>query len=193
MKWDHTIFSLASLIANDIHGDFEEFFVELQILSDQLGETAEIPADQASIMWQLRTSSSMTYRAVYLFNTEGHLVLHMADSIEYILDLKDLDSIVNRQPITVSDEIMNVYQGVKESREQVLSNVFPTDDSLLVTYVGMPFSHAKEELSQVVVTVIDSSYLWHLADDTSLGETGAIYILSHDGSIFSITDQPYTV
>ena len=49
-------------------------------------------------MLELRRTSPLTYRALYLFDSEGHVLIHLADSLEDLLAIEDVTEITERPP-----------------------------------------------------------------------------------------------
>ncbi|MCK4470501.1 MAG: hypothetical protein KAW49_01810, partial [Anaerolineae bacterium] len=104
---------LARYVARDINAQFDNIWGNVRLFTYQLEESAEMPALQARAMLELRRASPLTYRALYLFDGEDHLLVHLADPLEDLLIIRDVEEIISRPPISLTDEISTAYEAAR--------------------------------------------------------------------------------
>lgn len=103
---------LARLVAKDINVQFDNILDNVRLFTYQLEVSAAMLL-QARAMLELRLASPLTYRALYLFDSQGHLLIHLADPLEDLLAVQHVIEIINRPPIPLPDEISMAHEAAK--------------------------------------------------------------------------------
>ena len=97
--------TLARIVAKDISTQYDSLLNNAVRLRFSLGMPGISPATQAETMIEFRKSAPLDYRALYLFDTQGQLMIHLADTLEALLAIQDFETILERPPIPLGDPI----------------------------------------------------------------------------------------
>ena len=182
---------IAALVAKDIHAQYDGTISDVR----RFGRQLEAPGDTLSIraqkLLQLRQSAPLTYRALYLFDHEGRLLIHLADSQEGLEAIRDVQQIVNRPPIPLGVEILAACKAAKKDNMFLSPAHLVGADQVPVVYAGMLLSAEAEDKNQVLVIEIDLRSIWRRIDEVYVGQTGQAFVVSREGMIIAHPDRAY--
>jgi len=182
---------LATLVAKDINVQFNTTWGNVRLFTYQLETSTDMLPLQARAMLEFRRVSPLTYRALYLFDSEGHLLIHLADPLEDLLAIRDVAEIISRPPIPLTTEISTAYEAAK-SGELFLSPTYVVGaDQVPIVYMGIPIVVEQGRSSQIVVAEIDLRDVWRRVDEIHLGQTGRAFVVSQEGTIIAHPDRVY--
>ena len=182
---------LARYVARDINAQFDNIWGNVRLFTYQLEESAEMPALQARAMLELRRASPLTYRALYLFDGEYHLLVHLADPLEDLLIIRDVEEIISRPPISLTDEISTAYEAARGGDLFLSATYIVGAEQVPIVYMGAPIAVEQGRASQIVVAEIDLRDIWRRIDAISIGQTGRAFIVSREGTIIAHPDRAY--
>ena len=182
---------LARHVVRDINAQFDNIWGNVRLFTYQLEEVSEMLALQARAMLELRRASPLTYRALYLFDGEGHLLVHLADPLEDLLAIRDGEEIIGRPPIPLTDEVSTAYEAAKSGDLFLSTTYIVGADQVPVVYTGIPIAIEQGRSSQIVVAEIDLRDTWRRIDAISIEQTGRAFIVSREGTIIAHPDRAY--
>ncbi len=182
---------LARYVARDINAQFDNIWGNVRLFTYQLEESAEMLALQVRAMLELRRASPLTYRALYLFDGDGYLLVHLADPLEDLLAVRDVEEIISRPPISLTEEISTAYEAARGGDIFLSATYIVGADQVPIVYLGAPIAVEPGQSSQVVVAEIDLRDIWRRIDKTSVGQTGRAFIVSREGTVIAHPDRAY--
>jgi serine phosphatase RsbU (regulator of sigma subunit) len=182
---------LTRLAAGDINAQFNNTWLNIRLLMLQLATSTETLPLQASAMLELRRTAPLTYRALYLFDQNDHLLIHLDDNLEQLLAIQDTAEIINRSPIPVPVEVSTTYQAAKEGNLFVSPTTITSFDQVPIMYLGIPLVNETDQPNQVVVAKIDLRNIWRRVDEIRIGETGRAFVVSQAGLIIAHPERIY--
>ncbi len=182
---------LATLVAKDINIQFNSIWGNVRLFTYQLGASNAMLPLQARAMLELRLASPLTYRALYLFDSEGHLLIHLADSLEGLLAIQDITEIINRSPIPLTDEVSTAHEAASSGGLFLSATNIVGADQVPVIYMGIPTALEQGQSRQIVVAEIDLRDIWRRIDEIQIGQTGRAYVVSQEGAIIAHPDRAY--
>ena len=183
---------LASLVAQDINAQFNNIWGNIRLLIYQLETSQTALSLQARAMLELRRASPLTYRALYLVDSEGTVLLHLADPLEELLAVKDVQEIVARSPIPLTEELSKAYAAAKNGGLFISPTTIAGADQLPKLTMGIPIPSSQEKQPpQVVLAEIDLRDVWRNVDEIRIGQTGRAFVVSKDGVIIAHPNRAY--
>jgi signal transduction histidine kinase len=175
---------MASVVSRDVSLEISNILDGARSFDQRLALLSSDLGTQASTMVGLRLSSSH-YRAIYYFDPDGNLLLHVEDSVTDLINLNNTYGIVLRPPIPINPEIRNAFDAAKGSGGTFISDVYSTSgDFAPILYIAMPVNFSSMA-SRIVVFEIDLSDIWQKIDLASTGKTGVTYAVDRMGTIIS--------
>lgn len=181
---------LAVLVAKDLDAQYYSMISNLRLLRRQLETSADTLSGKARAMLDIRLSSPLTYRALYLLDDEGHPLVHLGDSLEALEAFRDIEEIATRPPISLNDEILTAYEAAKSSDLSLSPAHIVGADQVPVVYVSMPVE-AEQGPDQVLVAEVDLRNIWRRIDEVYTGTTGRSFVVSQDGTIIAHPTRAY--
>ncbi len=182
---------LASLVAQDINAQFNNIWGNIQLFTYQLETSAELLPLQARAMIELRRASPLTYRALYLFDDEGHLLLHLTDDLETLLAIESAEDIIHRRPLALTEKVHNAYLKASEGRLYLSPTYIIGADQVPVLYMGIPAVTREGKTQQIFVAEIDLRDIWRRIDEIHVGQTGRAFLTSQEGVIIAHPERSY--
>jgi serine phosphatase RsbU (regulator of sigma subunit) len=182
---------LTTLVANDINAQFNNTWLNIRLLMLQLATSTETLTLQASAMLELRRASPLTYRALYLFDNNNQLLIHLGDPLESLLAIQDVAEIINRPAISTPDEVLTAYQSAKNGALYVSPTTIMGFDQVPAMYLGVPLVTRLGQTGQVVVAKIDLRDIWRRVDEIRIGQTGRAFVVSQEGIIIAHPNRTY--
>jgi PAS domain S-box-containing protein len=180
---------LASSISRDINTQISNIVGNARISSQHLQELGPNPDVQAEALLGLRLSSTR-YSAIYYFDSNDKLVLHLTDSIQNLMAVRSPAEIASRPPMTVRNEIKDAYRRTKE-KGIYISGVYHTPlDYTPVLCIGTQITFPTGE-KRIVVYEIDLTDIWQGIDNATIGQTGFTYATSSDGIVIAHPEPAY--
>lgn len=181
---------IASVVSRDVNSQVASIFSDIRIFPRHLEVLSPGLDSQAAAILALRLSSPQRYRAVYYFDSNNNLILHLADTLESLLALKDVSDIVSRPPVPVDGDVVATYRAAKGATTFVSDVHFAGIDRVPVVYVGMPITLSGGD-ARVVVLQLDLRDIWQRIDLSMIGESGLTYAVSRKGTIIAHPDPAY--
>jgi signal transduction histidine kinase len=182
---------LARYVVRDINAQFDNIWGNVCLFTYQLEEATGMLALQARAMLELRRVSPLTYRALYLFDGEGQLLVHLADPLEDLLAIRDGEEIVSRPPIPLADEISTACAAAKSGELFLSATYIVGADQSPIVYTSVPIAVEQGRSSQIVVAEIDLRDIWRRIDKINVGQTGRAFVVSREGTIIAHPDRAY--
>lgn len=182
---------LAMLIAQDLKDHFDNIWGNMRLFTYQLKTSTNMLSLQARAMLEFRRISPLTYRALYLFDSEGHLLIHLADPLEDLLAVQDATEIINRPPILLTDDILVTYKAARNGNMFLSPTYIIGPDQVPIVYVGIPITAKDRRSSQIVVAEIDLRSIWRKVDKIRIGQTGRVFVVSQEGTTIAHPDRAY--
>ena len=182
---------LATLVAKDINAHFNNLWGNVRLFTHQLEESTAMLSLQARAMLELRLVSPLTYHALYLFDSEGHLLIHLADPLEDLLAIRDIEEIISRPPIPLTDELSTAYEAVRTEGLFLSAAYVVGADQVPTIVMSIPVVAEQGPSSQTVVAEIDLRDIWRRVDEIHVGQTGRAFVVSQEGTIIAHPDRAY--
>ena len=182
---------LATLGAREIDAQFSDILGNVRLFISQLEEASGVLPFQARAMLELRRTSPLTYRALYLLDSEGHLLIHLAEPLKDLLAIEDVAGIIERPPIPLTDRISTAYEAAKNGELFLSPTYIVGSDQVPIIYMGIPIMTEQGRLSQIVAAEIDLRDIWRRVDEIRIGQTGQAFIVSQEGIIIAHPDRAY--
>jgi len=182
---------LATLVAKDINAHFNNLWGNVRLFTRQLEESTAMLSLQARVMLELRRVSPLTYRALYLFDSEGHFLIHLADPLEDLLAIRDIEEIISRPSIPLIDELSTAYEAARTEGLFLSAAYVVGADQAPIIYVSIPVVAEQGPSSQTVVAEIDLRDIWRRVDEIHVGQTGRAFVVSQEGTIIAHPDRTY--
>ena len=183
---------LATIVAKDVDGQLDNIWSNVRILTYQLQASDGVLPLEAQSMLALRLASPLTYRALYLFDSEGHLVIHLTDPLEDLLAIGDVLEIVNRGPIPLTNEVSTAQEALMTTGNLFVSPVSIVGaDQIPVVYVAMPVLAKQGQSRRSIVAEVDLRGIWRRVDRVSVGRAGRAFVVSRSGMIIAHPDRSY--
>ena len=180
---------LASTISRDVNAQLSNITGNTRTFTQHLEALEADLYTQADALLGLRLSSTR-YKAIYYFDTNKTLLIHLTDSIQSLLSLKSPEEIIARPSIPVGNEIVDAYEAVNETNVYISDVNYATLDYTPVIYIGMPLSFPNNE-SRVIVFEVDLTDIWQKIKLATVGQTGFTYIVSSEGTIIAYPEPRY--
>lgn len=185
---------LSRFIARDIDSQFDGVWENVHLVMYDLEEETRASEDalelQARAMLELRLSAPLTYRALYLFD-DGKVLLHLEDSLEDLLKIRDAREIVDRESAPVDEDVLRAYSEAKEEGVFVSPIRFVGFEQMPTILLAVPGDRGSIETSQVAVVEMDLRDVWRRVDEVRIGQTGRALVVSRDGVIIAHPDRFY--
>ncbi|MBC8263649.1 MAG: HAMP domain-containing protein [Anaerolineales bacterium] len=182
---------LAAIAAQDISAQYDTTVNNVRLFRRQLEDPAVTLSHQARAMLELRRASPLTYRALYLFDGKGRLLIHLADPLEYLLAIQDITEITSRSPVPLTDGVSTAREAAKSGELFLSTAQIVGADQVPVIYMSLPVVAGGEKLSQILVVEIDLRNVWRRIDAIYVGQTGRAFVVSREGMIIAHPDRSY--
>lgn len=182
---------LATLVAKEIDIHFDNILANVRLFTYQSEASTDVLSIQARAMLELRCASPLTYRALYLLDSKGHVLIHLAEPLEELLAIGDVTEIIERSPIPLTDEISTAYEATKSGELFLSPTHIVGSDQVPIIYMGIPIMTEQGRLSQIVVAEIDLRDIWRRVDEIRVGQTGQAFVVSQEGTIIAHPDRAY--
>ena len=186
---------LASLIAKDTRRQIDTTWQQMVLFTHHLQEGDPALTHHASAMLDLRRTLPLTYSALYLFDGNGHLILHLDDTLDELFAIESAQSIASREPITPSAYVRGAYAEAQHSEQTrpFLSGTHLKQPEM-VPVLYMAATLVPEDLPverMVIVAEIDLRDLWRRMDEIRIGRTGRAFVVSSAGTIIAHPEREY--
>ena len=182
---------LAVNVAKDINLQFSSIWDNIRLFARQLEASADRLLLQAQAMLEVRRSSLLTYRALYLVDGSGRVLIHLADPFHSLMDIQEIAEIVNRPPVPLGDEIAAAYMAVKGGNSFLSPANIVGPDQVPIIYIAMPVLAEDGSPSQILVAEIDLRSIWQRIDEVRIGQTGQAFVVSREGVIIAHPIRKY--
>jgi len=182
---------LAAIAGQDIRAQYDAIVNNVRLFGHQLEDPAITLSHQARAMLELRRASPLTYRALYLFDSEGRLLIHLADPLDDLLGIQDVTEIINRSPIPLTDGVSTAREAARSGEMFLSAAQIVGADQVPVIYMGLPVVVEGEGLSQILVVEVDLRDVWRRIDEIYVGQTGRAFVVSREGTIIAHPDRSY--
>lgn len=182
---------IAALAAKNISAQFDSTIHGVRLFSHQLEEPTAKLRHQATAMLKLRRASPLTYRALYLFDIEGRLLIHLTDDPEDLGTIHDANIIADRPGVSVEKEIIAAFEAAKGGTPFRSDVQIVGADQIPVIRMSLPLFLGDRQPRRIFVAEIDLRDLWRRVDQIYLGETGRAFVISKSGFIIAHPDRSY--
>lgn len=179
---------LASVISRDVNAKIGDIGSEMRVFARHLEASGPDLENQASAILAQRLASPNRLRAVYYFDGDGRLLMHVSDPLESLLTLRNVTSIVNRPPIQPVEEVTATYRTAERVGTHQSPVSFSGLDRIPVFYVGSRLTFPSGSV-RVVVAEVDLRDVWQRIGLSIVGQSGFAYAVSRDGVIIAHPDQ----
>jgi serine phosphatase RsbU (regulator of sigma subunit) len=169
---------IAALSSKDISSNVQKSISTLQLLIYQLETSQESLLLQARAIYELRLRSPLTYRALYLFDNDGNMMLHLEETLSELVGLTDISLIVDRESVMITDEMRTALTSILETDTYISRPYLEGIDRVPVIIVGIPVISKIGENKQYILAKIDLRDIWRKIDEISIGQTGRAYLVS---------------
>ena len=183
--------TLARIVAKDISAQYDSLLNNAARLRFSLAVPGINRATQAKTMVEFRKSAPLNYRAVYLFDAQGQLIIHLADTLEALLAIEEVETIIERPPIPLNESIWLAYEQASKTTRYVSDVKVVGADRIPVIYTSFLISEDEPQSPLVLVVEIDLRAIWQRVDEVLLGKTGRALVLSREGYIIAHPDRSY--
>ena len=180
---------LASMISRDVNANISNIIGNTRTFTRRLEILGPDLYLQTDALLGLRLTS-MSYRAIYYFDDNETLLIHLTDTAQSLLSVKNPREIADRPPIFVRREVANVYKAVKGTNIYISDFYHTPLDYTPVLYIGMPVIFPSGE-TRTVVFEVDLTDIWRRIEIASIGKTGFTYVVSREGIIIDHPDPSY--
>ena len=199
---------LAALAVPGISAQYNAVLQRVAFLGTEMADDSL--DQQARSMLDFRRSSPQTYRALYLFDDEGQLLIHLADPLDRLMAIQSPAEILNRPPITPGADVLAASReaGARGGAPYVSPARIVGDDQMPVITLGLrpeastvssaePISRGLASPGQAasgawrLVVEIDLRDIWRGVDKIYVGQTGRAFLASADGLIIAHPDRAY--
>ena len=182
---------LAAIVGQDIRAQYDTTINNVRLFGRQLEEPTATLSHQARAMLELRRASPLTYRALYLFDGKGRLLIHLADPLEDLLAIQDVTEIISRSPIPLTDKISTACEAAKSGETFLSTAQIVGADQVPIIYMGLPVVVEGEQSSQILVVEIELRDVWRRIDAIYVGQKGRAFVVSREGMIIAHPDRSY--
>jgi PAS domain S-box-containing protein len=182
---------LADLATQMINAQYDTILQQVDLLRADL--TNDSLDQQAISMLDFRRSAPLTYRALYLFDDDGRLLIHLADPLDRLMAIKTSAAILNRPPITPGADVWAAWRatGVNNGATYISPTHIVGADQIPVITLGLASPDQAASGAWRLVVEIDLRDLWRKVDKIYVGQTGRAFITSADGLIIAHPDRAY--
>ncbi len=182
---------MASLVAQEINAQFNTIWSNVRLFAYQLEEASDaLLRLQARAMIEQRRIAPLTYRAFYLFDAEGEMLIHLTEALDDLLTISP-GVIIQRSPISPPDEVLIAAEAA-QAGDLYLSHAYIIGaDQVPVVYMGIPIHTPTGSLQQIFVAEIDLRDIWRRIDEIQIGQTGRAFLISGEGIIIAHPDRSY--
>lgn len=181
---------VAVLVAKDIHAEYDTIFDEIRSLRHQLERSHGQLALEAQAMMSQRQEQPFTFRAMYLLDNNGRLLLYANDPLTRH-STPDLLAMITRPAIPVPEEIVTAYQVMKQTGQYRCPVHIMGADQVPVVHLGWPVALEAGQGDQVLVVEVDLRQFWRRIDEVYLGQTGRALLVSPAGIIIAHPDRSF--
>ncbi len=180
---------LASVISREVNAEMGGIIDATRTFQQHLEQIDPALESQAMAMLSLRLSSP-EYRAVYYFDTPGHLLFRLADPVENLIPIKTAQDLLARPTTPVNQQVFAAYQSTLQSTLFVSEVQYSQLDYSPVIFIGVPIDLSQNE-TRIGVFEIDISDIWRRIDLNTVGNTGITYAISAKGMIIAHPNPAY--
>lgn len=180
---------LASMISRDVNAQLGNIIENTRTFTQRLETLGPELNLQTDAMLSLRLSAKI-YKAIYYFGTDGTLLVHLTDTAQSLISVKDPKKIADRLPIPVSNDIISVYKAAKGSSIYISDFFYRPLDYTPVLYIVMPVIFPSGA-TRTMVFEIDLTDIWRRIEIAGIGQTGFTYVVSNKGIIIAHPDPSH--
>lgn len=178
---------VASIISRDINYRISGILSDIRLFSRHLEAIGSNLANQASALVTFRLSSPQRYHALYYFDEDYKLIIHMEDPADVLLSSNITEQIISRPSIPIDTEILAAAQSTY-GRDIYISDVHLHGlDRLPVLYVSLPLEFPSEQ-TRTIVFQLDIQDIWQRINLSTVGESGFAYAVTRNGMIIAHPD-----
>ena len=178
---------IASILSRDINAQISSILSDARVFSNHLETLDPALESQAAAMLALRISAPQRYHGIYYFDATGTLLLHLTDSLDELLLIKNPAEIVSLPGVEVDQPTFSAFQVASLTGYYISDAYFTRLDHKPVFYVGMRLSFASGE-TRIVVLEVDLQDIWQRTNLITIGQSGYTYISTEQGIIVAHPD-----
>ncbi|UCD08018.1 MAG: HAMP domain-containing protein [Dehalococcoidales bacterium] len=178
---------VASIISRDINYRVSGILSDIRLFSRHLESIGSDLSNQTSALLTFRLSSPQRYHAVYYFDENYKLLVHMEDPTDALLSSNITEQIISRPAIPIDIEIFAAAQSTY-GRDMYISDVYLHGlERLPVLYVSLPLEISSEH-TRTLVFQVDIQDIWQRINLSTVGESGFAYAVTRNGMIITHPD-----
>jgi HAMP domain-containing protein len=178
---------IASILSRDISVQIGSILSDARVFSSHLQTLDSGLESQAAAMLALRISAPQRYDGVYYFDTTGNLLLHVTDSLDNLLLIKNPAEIVALPAVEIDSPTSSAFQVANSFGYYVSDAYFTRLDNRPILYVGLRISFPGNE-TRIVVLEVDLQDIWQRTNQITIGQSGYTYISTEQGIIVANRD-----
>ena len=161
---------LAVHLAKQINAEYDTILQMVEALQNELEAPGVTLSLQARTLINHRRSSPLTYQALYLFDDQRQLLIHLQEPLESVLKIEDSSHLVEQPSIPLPEEIIAVYDATL-SENRFISPIRITDiEYLPVIYIGLPVVVEGGISRQILIAEIGFQDIWKRIDEIFSGK-----------------------
>ncbi len=173
----------ASTISRDVNTQISNVIGNIRTFTQHIVTLESDLKTQSNALLGLRLSS-VRYRALYYFDTNGTLLFDLTDTTANLLTIRTPEELINLPVVPAGNEIMNTYTATVKTGICV-SNVYLSPlDYIPVMNIGIPIVFSSGE-RRIVVFEVNLTDIWQTIVTATIGQTGITYAVSHDGKVIA--------
>ncbi|UCD08183.1 MAG: HAMP domain-containing protein [Dehalococcoidales bacterium] len=175
---------VSSIISRDINYRISGILSDIRLFSRHLESMGSNLTSQVPALLTFRLSSPQRYHALYYFDENYKLLIHLEDPTDALLAPNITDTIITRPNIPIDIKILAAAQSTF-GRDMYISDVYLYGlERLPVLYVSVPLKASTEE-TRILVFQLDIQDIWQRINLSTVGESGFAYAVSKNGMIIA--------
>ncbi len=175
---------VASIISRDVNYRISGILSDIRLFSRHLESIGSNLISQTSALLTFRLSSPHRYRALYYFDENYNLLIHMEDPAGALLSSNITEQIISRPPISLDTEILTAALSTY-GKDMYISDVHLYGlEHLPVLYVSLPLE-VPSEGTRTLVFQIDIQDIWQRINLSTVGESGFAYAVTRNGMVIA--------
>ncbi|UCC17125.1 MAG: HAMP domain-containing protein [Dehalococcoidales bacterium] len=178
---------VASIISRDINYRISGILSDIRLFSRHLELMGSNLTNQTSALLTFRLSSPQRYRALYYFDEDYKLLIHLDDSTDVLLSKNIIEHIITRPSILINTEILAAARSTL-NKDMYISGVYLHGlERLPVLYVSLPLTILSGQ-TRTLVFQLDIQDIWQRINLSTVGESGFSYAVTGNGMIIAHRD-----
>lgn len=182
---------VATLVARDIATQYDLALSNVHLLAEQLAQAPFTPTVQQYTLNAFRRVSPITYRELWLLDTQGNPLARSISSFDPQAAVREPvpGELPSPDELILSEEEGLAFQAALQGETYVTAPRLEGLDRVPVMWIGT--SLPQEAPRRILLAEIDLRDIWRRVDEVYLGRTGRAYVVSQEGLIIAHPDRSY--